>query len=289
MVKVSICIPTYNQVEFLSKNIDSIINQTFQNFEVIVSDDSTNDNVAKLVKDKFEGKTIPYRYHKNEQALGSPANWNKAISMAQGEYIKIMHHDDWFSHENSLSELVQMMDENPNADLGFCASKVFNVQTQSESTHEVSSLFIEALKKDPLLLFNNNQIGAPSAVIYRNKAGLMFDQRLSYLVDVDFYLRVLEQNASFVYTAKPLVVNTSNNPDQVTAKSINKITQIGEYCYLYHKHLFGIFPTKKWRVFYRDLFAWYGLKKFTEIEQHGYPVPEPKWMFQFLLWQSKLK
>ncbi|MEI6019624.1 MAG: glycosyltransferase family 2 protein [Bacteroidota bacterium] len=289
MVKVSVCIPTYNQTEFLSKNLDSLLQQSFKDFEIIMSDDSDRPEVENLVHAKLQGRGIPYFYHRNNNALGSPANWNKAISLAQGEYIKLLHHDDWLKDDFSLRDFVQALDKNPNADFAFCATTILNVKENTFSLHQANQSFLSELKTDALLLFNNNQIGSPSAMIYRANTKLIFDEKLSYLVDVEFYIRLLQKNKHFVFIPNALIVNTSHHPGQVTAKSITKTIQIGEYCYLYHKLLPGIFPSKKMRVFYKDLFAWYHLNSFDEITAEAYPVPEPKWIFRLLLWQSKFQ
>ncbi len=289
MVKVSVCIPTYNQTNFLTKNLDSLLQQSFKNFEIIISDDSSHAEVENLVHAKLNGSGIKFTYSRNEKALGSPANWNKAISMASGEYIKVLHHDDWFKDHNSLKDFADALDKNPNSDFAFCATSILNVKENTFTLHQANQSFLSDLKSDPMILFNNNQIGSPSAMIYRANTNLRFDEKLSYLVDVEFYIRLLKRNRHFVLIPNALIVNTSNHPDQVTAASITKTIQIGEYCYLYHQLLPGVFPSKQMRVFFRDLFAWYRLNSFEEIRVEGYPVPEPIWIFKILLWQSKLQ
>ncbi len=288
-VKVSICIPTYNQTEFLKKNLESIRQQTYKNFEVIITDDSTNDAVKKEVESFFASFSCEYTYHKNEQGLGSPANWNKAISLAKGEYIKIMHHDDWFTNETSLGLFVNALESNSMADFAFSSTSIYDVTGQTYSTNVPDSAFLMQLKNDPLVLFNCNKIGAPSATIYRNSTTTRFDEKMSYLVDIDFYIQILKQNPNYVFIHELLITNTSNYPHQVTSSSINKEVQIGEYCYLYNKLYDGKFPSKKYRIFFRDLFAWYKLNSFNEIEAMGYEKPRPHWIFKWLSIQAKMK
>src|SRR6478736_4865381 len=97
---ISICIPSYQRVDYLKRLLDSISVQTFTDFEVIISDDSPDSSVQDLsfnYHDRFNT-----RYFKNQPALGTPANWNFGISNATGEWIKIMHDDDWFAASDSL-------------------------------------------------------------------------------------------------------------------------------------------------------------------------------------------
>jgi glycosyltransferase involved in cell wall biosynthesis len=84
---ISICIPAFERTEFLKRLLDSIVIQTFRNFEVIISDDSSSNLNEVLVKNY---PSIDIKYIKNESALGSPKNWNNAVSNASHEWIKIM-------------------------------------------------------------------------------------------------------------------------------------------------------------------------------------------------------
>ncbi len=288
-VKVSVCIPAYNQTEFLRKNLESLVIQTYANYEIIITDDSTTNEVELLVNDFFAKHSRSFIYHRNQPALGSPANWNKAIDLASGEYIKIMHHDDWFTDENSLAEFVAALDANPQADLAFSVTSIFNVGQSTYSENRPDTAFLEELKTNPLLLFNDNRIGAPTAIIFRASAGLRFDEKISYVVDLDFYIRLLLQRPGFVFINKPLIVNTSNHPGQVTTAFLHSKKQVGEYCYLYNKLFKGRFPGKKYRVFFRSLFYWQGLASFGELEKLGYPRPQPLWIFRYLLFRARLQ
>ncbi|MFO0355594.1 MAG: glycosyltransferase family 2 protein [Sphingobacteriaceae bacterium] len=286
-VKVSICIPTYNQTEFLKKNLESIIAQTFTDHEIIITDDSTTNEVEELVKQFFKLHPVNYIYHKNNSSLGSPANWNKAISLAKGEYIKILHHDDWFKEKDSLEKFVNALDHYPQSNLAYSATSILNAKDNTYSVNKPDSEYRNSLHADPLVLFNNNRIGAPSATIYRASTDIRFDERISYLVDVDFYLQLLSANSNATFIEEALIVNVSHLDTQVTASSINKKTQIGEYCYMYNKWFKGKFPNTKLRLFFKDLFAWYKLNSFDEIETLGYEKPEPQWIFKLLFFQSK--
>ena len=118
MVKVSICIPAFNNEPSVRRLLESIEKQDFKDYEVIITDDSDEDGIRKLAEEKEY-----VDYYKNPQRLGAAANWNAAISRADGEYIKIMHHDDWFTAEDSLKEFVNLLDKHPEACLGFSGSR----------------------------------------------------------------------------------------------------------------------------------------------------------------------
>lgn len=227
--KVSICIPAYNQVVYLQKNIDSVLSQTYTDYEIIVTDDSPSDIVKDLIEQYQRPDII--KYYKNDTALGSPENWNESIRRSSGEYIKILHHDDYFNGENSLTKYVALLDNNPGADFAFSATRAIEPGIR-EWEHRISNRELEELKKDPLLLYRNNIIGAPSTTIYRRKIELFFDNNLKWLVDIEFYLRVMEQNSNIIYSTETLVV-TCLAEGRVTDFCIdNKEVEVYEYLYV---------------------------------------------------------
>jgi glycosyltransferase involved in cell wall biosynthesis len=109
---ISICIPAYKRPDFLKRLLDSIAVQTFRDFEVIMTDDSPDGSVAQLVKE-YES-SFHVHYHKNPTPLGSPGNWNAALSLAKGQWIKMMHDDDWFADAGSLAEFADTAKHNKN-------------------------------------------------------------------------------------------------------------------------------------------------------------------------------
>src|SRR5678815_6041530 len=146
---VSICIPTYKRVAYLERLLESIALQTFKDFEVIITDDSDDDSVKDLLK-KYEGQ-LPIKYFQNGKALGTPANWNRAISKAKGQWIKLMHDDDWFSLSDSLASFVKFThDDHP-----FIFSAYYTVS-------EASS----ARKLHRLSEFRDIMVNEPGAVSY---------------------------------------------------------------------------------------------------------------------------
>lgn len=200
--KVSICIPTYNQVDKLEILLDSIRIQTFRDFEVIVSDDSSTDDVQLLVA-QYEDLQI--RYYRNSPAKGSPENWNYAISLATCEWIKLMHHDDYFVYQDSLSEYLRHIEKCGSAvDFVFSATLLSYADSGIKSEYLINPNILKNLDKQPAILFERNLIGAPSVCMYKRNLSLSFDKSLIWLVDVEFYSRILLKY-SFSYIDKTLV------------------------------------------------------------------------------------
>lgn len=212
---VSICIPTYCQTNYLAKTLASIKEQLYDDYELIISDDSPDNSVFDLVSTFNFGDRL--RYHKNKIKLGSPKNWNEAVRHAKGAYIKLMHHDDRFSNPNALGEFVELLDNRDGSDFGFSASIAEDAVTFRRTFNQPTFSKLRRIANNPELLFFGNIIGAPSATIYRNGSGNIFDARFKWLVDVDFYFRNIYKNKNFSYTKNSLVITTSNANHQVTS------------------------------------------------------------------------
>ncbi|MDR0863513.1 MAG: glycosyltransferase [Candidatus Symbiothrix sp.] len=209
-IKVSICIPAYKQFFTLKRCLDSIASQNYTDYEVIISDDSPNNDIQNLV-DTYQN--LPVIYHKNTKALGSPENWNHAIRLASGEYIKIMHHDDWFASSASLQQFVELLDKHPEVSFGFSACKDMGVN-QIISRHP-NVFELKSLRKNPDILALGNLIGAPSVTIFRNHSDIFFDKQLIWLVDIEFYIRFLRKYPGFAYTSADLI-NIGLSENQIT-------------------------------------------------------------------------
>ncbi len=247
MPKVSICIPCYNNADEVARLLQSICEQEFRDYEVNISDDSTNDEIALLIKNQFP----EVNYQHNETPYGHIFNWNAAILMAKGEYIKIMFSDDWFTDSHSLGAYTALLDANPKAMLAFSGSRqvMLDGQNTAGMTHVAqenqkdfydrcaSKEYINRLKKDYRTLFTGNQIGAPSAVIYRRGANLtLFDEQSNWASDMFLYFDLLEKCAEFAYTKKPLV-SIGVHKHQYTESFSEKDMRIyQDYRYMYTKY-----------------------------------------------------
>lgn len=231
MARVSIGIPAYNNEAGVDRLLESIRQQKYRDYEVVITDDSDDDRIGKRVKG-YEG----VRYYKNAAKLGATGNWNEAMRRCNGEYMKMMHHDDWFASQDSLGEFVRLMDGNPKADMVFCGTR----QVGEGKSYErfASPEDVELIRQDYRNLYLGNTIGAPSAVMHRRGAG-EYDETLTWLVDMDFYMGILRQNPYFAYTEKALVcIGVSDN--QLTESCIrDQEINVLEYGYIYKKYDLG--------------------------------------------------
>lgn len=109
--KVSIALPVFNGAGSVGKTIQTILDQTFTDFELIICDNASTDDTAEICK-SFAEKDSRIRYVRNETNIGAIPNFNKAFGLATGEYFKWVGHDDWYDPD-TMKECVEALDSNP--------------------------------------------------------------------------------------------------------------------------------------------------------------------------------
>jgi glycosyltransferase involved in cell wall biosynthesis len=242
MAKVSICIPCYNNADEVERLLNSILEQNYTDYEVNISDDST-DTETQILLEKYKGRIANLKYIHNEKPYGHIFNWNAAINMATGEYIKIMFSDDWFTDKDSLAEFVNLLDTNSKAIFAFSGSRQVSENDMSSYDRYAPKEYIDRLKRDYRYLFQSNQIGAPSAIIYRrDKDGQasLFDEKSNWASDVFLYFELFgksqDKTNAFVYTEKPLV-SIGVHANQYTESFSEQDMRIyNDYKYMYTKY-----------------------------------------------------
>lgn len=269
---ISICIPAYKRVNYLKRLLNSIQIQSFTNLEVIISDDSDDNSVEALIQEFNQKFTICY--FKNEKPLGTPANWNHAISKASGEWIKLIHDDDWFAGADSLEQFANLTNTNSK----FIISAYENSDEETKK-NEVVLFPIESknsILENPLLLLAKNIIGPPSVTLFHCSIKEKYDERLKWRVDMEYYIRIIAQEKDFAVINKPLI-NVGISESQVTNSCLNIPTvEIPEIFILLSKY--GTKPLRNIFVFdaYWRILRNTNIKSTEQLESFGqkaWPIP----------------
>jgi glycosyltransferase involved in cell wall biosynthesis len=288
-VLISICIPAYKRTEFLKRLLDSIAVQIFRDFEVVVTDDSP-DMTVKALCETYE-RQLQLRYFRNSQPLGSPENWNEAIRRSGGQWIKIMHDDDWFADENSLGHFATAIDSRPEGngrDLPcFIFSAYRDVFLDEGRSREIflPPARYKAFLKNNTVLFASNIVGPPSVVLYKKEGDIFFDPTVKWVVDIDFYIRYLGGRHP-VYIDKVLV-NVGMGSQQVTRDCFRlRPVEIPENFYLLNKvgvvNLKNILVYDAWWRLMRNL----EIRSPEEISGSGYTGEIPPVILSMVAWQK---
>ena len=279
--KVSICIPTYQQADKLLVLFRSIEEQSFRDFEVIVTDDSTDNLVEDLCKSEFN---FSIQYHRNSPSKGSPENWNAAISLAKGEWIKLIHHDDFFFNAESLAKFVEESAKFPDTDYFFCGTSILNTHSGIQYPYYVDSKIVNRISDFSAYLFHKNLIGAPSTGFFKNGLVETYDKLLIWLVDIEFYCRVLK--SSTVRGIDYELITTTISEKQLTTKlKNNKSVELREFFYCYNRLIgnFNALNRKIMRHSMLNLFKEFNVISITDIRMTGYKNEIPFYAHLFFV------
>ncbi len=278
-MKVSICVPAYKQTEFLKECLDSIANQTYSNYELIVTDDTSGDIVANLVQNYKDIFGDRLKYYHNEKPHGSPGNWNYSLDKATGDLVQLMHHDDFYSNPDSLQLFVDRALKNPG--INIFASEVYskNAATGELTITRLDNHNLNILKNDFKRIFYANLIGPPSVfMLRRNK--IRFDSRMKWLVDMEYYFRIFEKFKKWEYINIPLVTSINNANHNVTNECIeNPDVEIFEHLYFYNKHFKSLFPSIRMIVRFIKVFRNFGVFSPAQLDAFKRDQKVPFFMY----------
>jgi glycosyltransferase involved in cell wall biosynthesis len=124
--KVSIGLPVYNGENYLAEAIDSILAQTYADFELIICDNASTDSTEAICR-TYAGRDPRVRYHCNPENIGAAANYNLSFELARGVYFKWMAHDDIIL-PTYLACCVAALDAQPDVVLAYTRAKAINAQ-----------------------------------------------------------------------------------------------------------------------------------------------------------------
>lgn len=186
--KVSVVCRTYNHSHCINETIDSILSQTFSDWELIISDDCSSDDTVEKIK-KYKDERI--KLFVNEKNLGIIGNLNKVISLAQGEYISILDGDDAYLPEK-LQKQVNFLDNNPDYGAVFSYLDFIGVNNKIKSIYK-DLLNIPSGAQEEMLLkffFYDNYLAFPTEM-FRSEFKFVFPENLIALGDCNFHVNTL--------------------------------------------------------------------------------------------------
>jgi glycosyltransferase involved in cell wall biosynthesis len=199
---VSIIIPTYNRAHLIGETLDSIIAQTYANWECIIVDDGSADNSTDLI-DSYIKKDNRFHYHQRpvDRIKGANACRNYGFELSEGKYIKWFDSDD-IMHPNFLEKQVLVLESNCELDFCACFSKKF-----SKSVFDANEDFNPEIIYDDDNAIYNFIVGklyclTPSSLWERKflKNKFLFDETLYNAHETDFNFRRLIEGGRFCYT-----------------------------------------------------------------------------------------
>lgn len=237
--KVSVCIDSFNYGRFLPEAIDSVLAQTFGDFEIVIADDcSTDDSFA--IAQRYAAQDSRIRAVQNAPNLGMVRNRNAGLTLARGEYVKTLHADDFLTKPTALAEMVAVLEKHPAVVLVASARQIVD---ESARPLEVWSSFEKMQRPiagvgviNRCLFEQRNLIGGPSAVMFRRSlGGRGFDEDFFVMADLEMWFHLLEQGC-FYYLEEPLCAFRQHGRQQ-TEKDRSSLTPALENRELLRRYL----------------------------------------------------
>ena len=203
MPKASVLMSVYNKGQFLRETVQTVLNQTYSDFEFIIRDNGSTDDSVDIIS-SFDDPRI--RFARNSRNLGPVGSMNNCIEAARGEYLVFFHGDDLWER-NFLEISVDFLDRFET--IALCHSLMhavddFGNTSLSRTNNNIGEYEVtthqEALKR----LFKSCYIKTPT-VVYRKTAMRYYDFRYVYVCDWDIYLQMAAAQGDFLFINQPLM------------------------------------------------------------------------------------
>ena len=132
--RVSIGLPVYNGERYIAETLSSLLAQTFQDFEVIISDNASDDRTEHICR-RYAGEDSRIRYVRNQTNVGAPRNYRHAFELSSGEYFRWANSDDVFS-PLSIARCVEVLDREPSTVLAYPKTKLIDERGEVIAEYE---------------------------------------------------------------------------------------------------------------------------------------------------------
>lgn len=249
-------IPVYNRQAYIGAAIESVLRQTYTNFELIVHDDASSDNTPGVLALYHDPRLRVIRTEANHGMIGG---WNYLLKRGRGEFIKQMGSDDLLA-PNCLAKEVSALLAHPSVALVTCQRRVINEAGELLTTYQFTNeeSIVSGVEHAHWILTNlrENKIGEPCAALFRRsliaKAGL-FDPLFSQFADFEYWLRLLALG-DLMYLPEPLC-SFRTHPLSNTTAAMRDGRFITEIFALIHKYYSPAVALTEEGKDYREIFA----------------------------------
>ena len=199
---VSVCIPAYYAGENLRAAIESVLAQNYQNFELLIVDDASPEDIQGVVNEFNDERIF---YVRNKENLGPEGNWNRCLLLSSGRYFKLLPHDDLL-HPECLMRQVATLEEDKDQQVAlvFSSRQVIcpsgNLLMHRRYPGSTTGLLSGSDVKRACVRHGTNLLGEPGAVLFRKSLGThigKFNATQPYVIDLDYWFRLLTHGSAF--------------------------------------------------------------------------------------------
>lgn len=181
--KVSVVLPTYNGEDFLASSIDSILAQTYENWELIVVDDGSSDRTAEIAQE-YAKKDGRISYYKNEKNLKLPKSLNRGFAMSTGDYLTWTSDDNLY-YPDAFAEMVRVLESDPQIGFVFASCDIINAEGKKVGEWKMKETM--ELRK----IMGDNIVGA--CFMYKRRVYALvgdYNPNLFLAEDFDYWQRI---------------------------------------------------------------------------------------------------
>ena len=221
---VSIITPVFNRQEFLDECVQSILNQSFKNWELILIDDCSTDASVKMIKNYVasDKRIKAYFFNKN---VGAGVARNKGIEISTGRFIAFLDSDDYW-HKEKLNKQIEFMLER---NIGFS----YTYSIKLDKNDEASRVLLPPKNVNSFALLFNNYIKTPTAIYDTKRIGKIFMPNFRKRQDWGLWFNILEKTKKAYCLSVPLAYFRTSND----SLSKNKLNLLRENFNFYRIHL----------------------------------------------------
>jgi glycosyltransferase involved in cell wall biosynthesis len=202
---VSVIIRNYNHAPYLKERIDSVLNQTYQDFEVIILDDCSPDNSVEVIEQYRSNPHVSHILINEQNTRNTFIQWERGISMAKGRYIWIAESDD--SCDKSLLETLVSGYVDNHAVLAFCRSFIYDIHG-NKSIFPQQMVFpwdivMQGKSFISKYLINSNSVANASSVIFNRNVAMTIDKQYMTMRSAGdwlFWIELMEQGNVYFCT-----------------------------------------------------------------------------------------
>lgn len=215
---VSVCIPTFNCARYLPSAIDSVLNQDYDNYEIIIVDNHSTDDTYEILA-RYAKINAKLSFFVNDKNIGMVNNWNLCLYKAKGKYVKLLCADDLLATRDALTTFVQLMEADSLISLVSSSRNVIDENgvlqiVKSPFQGNIRRLGVEIIRE--CLLAGRNKIGEISTVMFRREdAAGGFNVNHHNSADFELFLRLLEKGY-FVFVNRPLTSFRTHSEQQTS-------------------------------------------------------------------------
>lgn len=223
MPTISVVIPSYNHEKYISEAIQSVLDQTYQDFEIVITDDGSSDNSVQIIKQFADPRIKLFVFSENK---GACLAINNSIENSTGEFIAVLNSDDIFL-PNKLEIQLNFLNNHSEIGAVFSYAKIIDEDSNNfQGDHFYKNIFIQPNRSRfewlNYFFYNGNCLCHPSILIrrecYRNVG--LYDPRFAQLPDFEFWIRLCQKYEIYIIEEELICFRVRDN--EVNASGIRK-------------------------------------------------------------------